>query len=322
MRIAVTGGAGFIGSHTAERLVHAGHQVLVLDDLSQGSLVNLASFRSEIDFQVLDVRDRDGCARSLCEWQPDAVVHLAAVASVQRSITAPTYAHDVNVNGTFSMLEAARLAGVQRFVFASSAAVYGSQPSLPSTETDAVEPASPYAAHKAMGELLCSAYRTTWDLQTVALRFFNVYGPRQRPDNGYSGVISCFVRALRCDGRASIYGDGAQSRDFIYVSDVAQAVVVAATGKDPGAGPFNVARGDALSVRQLYSVLAQRLGIDDEPVFAAPRPGDVRHSRGCAERMRNALGVTAEVPFEAGLERLLAWFPQGQHAAPVAAAAG
>jgi nucleoside-diphosphate-sugar epimerase len=321
-RIAVSGGAGFIGSHTVECLARAGHQVLVLDDLSQGNVENLTGIRPTIEFRLLDVRDRDGCARALCAWRPDVVVHLAAVASVPRSIAEPGYVHDVNLNGTFNVLEAARLSGACRFVLASSAAVYGLRPALPCTEGDAVEPASPYAAQKAAGELLCGVYRRIWGLEAVTLRFFNVYGPRQLPSSEYSGVISAFLASLLSTGCATIHGDGEQSRDFVYVSDVVRAIEAAAAGGDPGQGPINVASGDAISIRTLYRLLAARLHVADEPVYAAARSGDVQHSHASVARMRERLGVAPEVALGTGLDRLIMWFAEHpQRAASVSAGA-
>lgn len=318
MRVVVTGGAGFIGSHTVELLVRGDHQVLVLDNLSEGNLDNLARVHARITLAVLDIRDRDACIETLAGWKPDAVVHLAAVASVVRSITEPAYVHEVNLDGTFNMLEAARLAETRRFVFASSAAVYGPEPALPSAETDAVDPVSPYAAQKAAGELVGRVYRSTWGLETVSLRFFNVFGPRQRPDSPYSGVISTFASELRNRGRASITGDGEQTRDFIYVADVARTLAAAATGADPGPGPINVAGGESLTIRRLYSLLAERLGVPDEPAFLPPRAGDVRHSLARVERLARGLRVHAQTPLEQGLDLLLRWFSDADPERPAA----
>ncbi|MHB8573694.1 MAG: NAD-dependent epimerase/dehydratase family protein [Dehalococcoidia bacterium] len=305
MRIAITGGAGFIGSHTAEALIHAGHNVLVLDDFSTGDERNLAAVLGTAEFERLDVRDRVHCERLLGAWKPAAVLHLAAIASVERSITEPALAYDVNVNGAFNVIEGARLAGVGRFVMASSAAVYGSDPRLPSDECDAVNPVSPYAAHKAGAELLLAAYRAVWGMQTVPLRFFNVFGPRQRADSPYSGVISIFADRLRVSGKATIQGDGSQSRDFIYIDDVVRAVTAALIGADPGSGPINIARGESVTIRQLYRLLAGLIGAPDDPSFAPTRPGDVAHSRARIDRMRERLGITPSVAVADGLSRLL-----------------
>ncbi len=307
MRIVVTGGAGFIGAHAVEAAVRARHEVLALDDLSTGSRDNLAAVAEQIAFERLDVRDRSGCREAFARWQAEAVLHLAAVASPLRSIEDPDYAYDVNLTGTYNVLEAARLCGARRFVFPGSAAGYGPEPALPSDETDPTNPVSPYAAQKLAGELMAATWRRVWGLETVSLRFFNVFGERQPANSAYSGVISIFIAALRANGRATITGDGEQTRDFIYVGDVVRAIERALTGDDPGPGPYNVGRGQSLSVRRLYSILAGRMGLPDEPLFTAERAGDVRHSRARVERMRAALGIEPELTVEQGLDRLLAW---------------
>ncbi len=307
MRIAVTGGAGFIGSHAVEALVWGGHEVLVLDDLSTGRLSNLAAVAEQIRFEQLDIRDRNGCRQAVEQWRTEAVLHLAAVASPLRSIREPDYAHDVNLTGTYNVLEAARLCGARRFVFPGSAAGYGPLPALPSDECDPVNPVSPYAAQKLAGELLAATWRRVWDLETVTLRFFNVFGERQPADSAYSGVISIFIAALRSNGRATITGDGEQTRDFIYVGDVVRVILRALTGADSGPGPFNVGRGESMSVRLLYSCLASRLSLPDDPLFAAERAGDVRHSRARIDRLRDAIGIEPEFTVEHGLDRLLEW---------------
>ncbi len=296
MRIAITGGAGFIGSHCADLLGAAGHELLVLDDLSSGSQENLAQAGPRLRFERLDVRDAPRLAATVAAFRPHALLHLAAVASVARSIEDPAGTFAVNLGGTLHALEAARTAGVRRFVFAGSAAVYGREPALPSRESDPLRPVSPYAAHKAAGELLCASYRASYGLETVPLRFFNVFGERQRPDSPYSGVISLFIGALATRGVATILGDGEQTRDFIAVRDVAIAVAAALCGPDPGGEPINIARGESLSVRRLYGLVARALDAADTPAFAPERPGDVRHSRACIDAMRVRLGVSPAIP--------------------------
>lgn len=318
MRIAITGGAGFIGSHVADLLASTGHRILALDDLSNGSVTNLArwaegpsssaySTQAAVTLRRVDIRDRAALNAAFAAFEPAAVLHLAAVASVPRSVAEPLLASDVNLGGTANVLEAARCCGARRFVFASSGAVYGPQPRLPSAETDPVEPASPYAAHKAAGELLARAYRAAWGSEACSVRFLNVYGPRQRADDPYAGVISLFSGKLRAGQRATITGDGGETRDYIYVDDVARAVAAALLGPDPGAAPINVGSGTATSVRTLHTLLAGLLGVPDDPLFAPPRPGDVRHSQARVDRMRERLGVEAQVSIAEGLRRLLAW---------------
>jgi UDP-glucose 4-epimerase len=305
MHVLITGGAGFIGSATAEVLAQAGHAVLLLDDLSTGSTENIGA--SAVAFEHVDVRNGGGLTAAFGRFRPEAVLHLAAVASVPRSISDPVTAQAVNLGGTAAVLEAARLSGARRFVFASSAAVYGPTPSLPSSEKDAVDPASPYAAHKAAGELLARAYRATWGMETVSLRYFNVYGERQRADDPYSGVIARFADALAAGRPATITGDGSQSRDFIHVADVARANASALTGADPGSAPINIGSGEALTVRRLYTLLASLLDAPDEPLFAPSRPGDLPHSRAAVQRLRDKLHVEPQISIEEGLGRLIAW---------------
>jgi UDP-glucose 4-epimerase len=304
MRIAITGGAGFIGSHCVDLLAAAGHELLVLDDLSSGSLENLAQAGPRARFALLDVRDAGALVAAMRSFRPEAVLHLAAISSVVRSVEDPAGTFAVNLGGTLHTLEAARASGARRFVFASSAAVYGPEPALPSRECDPLRPVSPYAAHKAAGELLCASYRAAFGLETVPLRFFNVFGERQRADSPYSGVISRFVEALASRGVATILGDGEQTRDFIAVRDVAAAVAAALCGPDPGGEPINVGRGESLSVRRLYRLVAQALGVADSPVFGPARPGDVRHSRACIDAMRERLGVSPAIPLAEALAEL------------------
>jgi len=304
MRVAITGGAGFIGGHAARTLSEAGHVVLVLDDLSTGRAENLPP---GVLLRHLDVRDTAALTEALATFLPDAVLHLAAVASVEQSIADPMGTFAVNLGGTASALEAARLSGARRFVFASSAAVYGPHPPLPCVETAPLVPASPYAAHKAAGELLARAYRASWGLETVTLRFFNVYGPGQRPDDPYAGVIARFIAALASGQPATIAGDGSQTRDFVAVEDAARAIVAALVGPDPGVEPINVGSGEALSVRALHTLLARLLEAPDKPRFVPPRPGDVLHSRADIGRMRAVLGVAPGIAIEDGLRRLTAW---------------
>ncbi len=303
----MTGGRGFIGSHLVDALVLQGHRVLVVDDLSTPAVAAPAEQATTVEFALLDVRERAGIQALLQDWRPDAVAHLAAIASVPRSIDEPALAHDVNLNGAFAALEAARIAGVRRFVFAGSAAVYGDEPPLPCDEAAPLAPVSPYAAQKAAGELLARAYRAAWGLQTVNLRFFNVFGERQQAGSPYSGVISSFVAGMLRRGNATIYGDGGQTRDFIYVGDVALALCAALLGPDPGPEPINVARGESTSIRKLYRTLARLIGVPDEPAFAAARAGDVRHSLATVARLRERLGVEATVSVEDGLRRVVDW---------------
>ncbi|HLZ73123.1 MAG TPA: NAD-dependent epimerase/dehydratase family protein [Dehalococcoidia bacterium] len=305
MRIAITGGAGFIGSHSVDRLAGAGHDLLALDDLSSGSLENLAQAGPRTRFQRLDVRDGAALAGALTAFRPAAVLHLAAIASVLYSVEQPRDSYAVNLTGTLHALEAARAAGATRFVFASSAAVYGGDPALPSAEDDPLRPVAPYAAHKAAGELLCRSYRAAFGLETVSLRFFNVFGARQNPDSPYSGVISLFIEAMSGGGVATIMGDGEQTRDFIDVGDVTRAIEAALAGPDPGPEPINVGRGESVSIRDLYRLIAAAVGAADAPRFAPARAGDVRHSRARIDALGTRLGLTPQIPVAEGIAHLV-----------------
>ncbi|HIQ02466.1 MAG TPA: SDR family NAD(P)-dependent oxidoreductase, partial [Anaerolineales bacterium] len=249
----VTGGAGFIGSHLVEALVARGERARVLDDFSTGRWENLAAVTGQVEVIEGDVRDRAAAARAVDGVE--VVIHLAAIPSVQASVEDPQRVMAVNCTGTLNLLEAARAAGVRRFVFASSAAVYGDQTDLPLREDLPPDPLSPYAASKAAGEALCRAYFASYGLPTVVLRFFNVYGPRQDPRSPYSGVISIFVERMRQGLPPVIYGDGEQTRDFVYVGDVVEAVVRAAEREEAVGEVFNIAGGRQTSVLELVKVL-------------------------------------------------------------------
>ncbi len=299
----VTGGAGFIGSHVVEALVARGKQVRVLDDLSTGHRENLDAVIDQIELLVGDVSDPATVSTAIggCE----RVIHLAAIASVQESLDDPSRTHQVNVTGTLNVLEAARRTDVRGLVFASSAAVYGDHTALPLAEELPPLPLSPYAASKAAGESYCRAFFASYDLPTVALRFFNVYGPRQDPSSPYSGVISIFADRMSRGKQPIIYGDGEQTRDFVAVKDVVRAVLAACERDEAIGGVFNVASGEQTNLLQLVTVLNQVLGADLKPILAPPRAGEVRHSQADARRAQQILGVKAQVSLEEGLRDLV-----------------
>jgi len=299
----ITGGAGFIGSHLGEALVERGERVRVLDDFSTGRLENLAAVADHIKVLEGNVADPEIVARAVAGC--DYVFHLAAIASVQASLEDPQRTHQVNVGGTLNVLEAARQAGVRRVVFISSAAVYGDHTTLPLREELLPRPLSPYAVHKGTGEMYCHAYYASWGVPSVALRFFNVYGPRQDPASPYSGVISIFAARLSGGQRPLIYGDGEQTRDFVYVADVVRAVLLACEREAAVGGVFNIAGGKQTSVRQLAAELNQVLDRRLTPVFAAARTGDVRFSQGDVRRAREVLGWEAQISLREGLSRLV-----------------
>ncbi|NLE43153.1 MAG: NAD-dependent epimerase/dehydratase family protein [Chloroflexi bacterium] len=299
----ITGGAGFIGSHVAEAMVREGKCVHILDDFSTGRVENLSGVSDKVTITSGSITDAQTLVTAVrgCE----TVIHLAAVASVKTSVDAPLFAHAVNVNGTLNVLEAARIAGVRRVVFASSAAVYGDHSELPLNETLAPRCLSPYAAQKLLGEAYCRAYHTSYGLPTVALRFFNVFGPRQDPNSPYSGVISVFASRMVRGEAPVIYGDGRQTRDFVYVEDVVQAILAACEDDRAVGQVVNVASGQQTSVLDLVGVLNECLGLDLGPSMAPARLGEVRFSQGCNELAGKVLGWRVRVPLSGGLSRLL-----------------
>jgi UDP-glucose 4-epimerase len=303
--ILVTGGAGFIGSHTVERLVREGHAVTALDNLSAGAWSNLAHLGPALTRVELDVRDGGRFLALVRAAHFDAIVHLAAIVSVPYSIEQPGETFATNVTGALNVLEAARLCGVRRVVLASSAAVYGRTPPLPVREDAPLCPASPYAAQKAAAELLAAAYRQSHGIETVVLRYFNVYGSRQPPTTPYAGVVPAFIAALRERRTITVYGDGEQTRDFIHVSDIAAINLRAALGPDPGGEPLNVGTGMGVSVLGVLGEVRALLKTDAAVVFAPERAGDVRYSRADISRLHARLGYTPRVAFRDGLAALV-----------------
>jgi UDP-glucose 4-epimerase len=299
----VTGGAGFIGSHLVEALVARGERVRVLDDLSSGRRENLSAVLGDVELLIGDVADPEAVDRAMdgCE----IVFHLAAIASVQASIENPRRSHRVIVDGTLNVLEAARRAGVRRAVFASSSAVYGDHTTLPLREELPPRPLSPYAASKVTGEMYCTAFHASYGLPTVALRFFNVYGPRQDPTSPYSGVISIFASRMRRGKAPVIYGDGKQTRDFVYVEDLVRALLLACEREAAVGEVFNLASATQTSILQLTTMLNEVLGTDIPPEFGPARTGEVRFSEGNVRRAQEALGWKAAIPMREGLSRLL-----------------
>ena len=302
--ILVTGAAGFIGSHTAERLLRAGHHVTALDNLEMGTWDNLAAVKAHVECVLADVRDCDALQRICADRRFDAVIHLAAWTSPPASIDHPLATHATNVTGTLNVLEAVRCSGVRRLVVASSASVYGVSPPLPCHEDALPRPASPYAAQKAECELLCQAYRAVWEIETVPLRYFNVFGRRQPAGSPYSGFVAIAADHISRGQAITVFGDGEQTRDFIHVSDVAAANERAATGADPGAGPINIARGEQVSLLTLISTLRAILRADATLRFTTTRPGDVRHSVADVTRMHTHLGA-AQTSLRDGLRNLV-----------------
>jgi nucleoside-diphosphate-sugar epimerase len=302
----VTGGAGFIGSHLVEALLQRGARVRVLDSLATGRPSNLAPFRADIELIEADIRDRDAVAAAVRGC--DVVLHQAALPSVQRSVQDPLLTNDINVNGTLNVLVAARDAGVRRVVFASSSSVYGDTPTLPKVETMTPAPLSPYAVSKLAGERYCLVWAAVYGLPAIALRYFNVFGPRQDPTSDYAAVIPRFATAMLAGRAPTIYGDGEQSRDFTYVQNVVEANLLASTAPAATSGAFNVAGGDRITLNELVARINRLIGADLAPLHAAAKPGDVRHSQAAVEAIGAALGWEPSVSFDEGLRRTVEHF--------------
>lgn len=302
----VSGGAGFIGSHVVEALLEQGEQVRVLDNFFTGRRENLADFGGKLDLICGDVRDYPTVQKAVAGV--DYVLHLAAIPSVIRSVEDPLLTNQVNVEGTLNLLQASRKSSVKRVVYSSSSSIYGDSPELPRREEMTPSPLSPYSLQKLVGENYCSLFYRLYSLETVILRYFNVYGPRQDPSSIYSGVISRFITALLTDQAPIIYGDGEQTRDFSFVSDVAWATVAAARAPGVAGEILNIAAGQAYSLHQLLAILKEETGSRLPPVYQEARPGDVRHSLGDISRSKAALGFDPKFSFPEGLKRTIEWY--------------
>jgi UDP-glucose 4-epimerase len=305
MAYLVTGGGGFIGSHIVEYLAKEGKETRVLDNFSTGRRTNLRGF--SVDIIEGDIRDTECVQRSV--KGVDTVFHQAVLCSVVRSVEDPVTTHDVNTTGTVLLLEACRRAGVRRVVFASSSAVYGESEMLPKREDMGTEPVSPYAVSKLEGELYCQMFYKVYGLETACLRYFNVFGPRQDPNSDYAAVIPRFIESATNGDRPIIYGDGTQTRDFIYVENVVRANLAAATSPRASGKVMNVACGERRSLIELVQSLEKTLDRDDlTPILREPRAGDVKHSQASIDLCSRLLGISPVVAFDEGLERTVGWF--------------
>lgn len=313
----VTGGAGFIGSHIAAALLADGARVRVLDDLSTGHRENLdeiGELGGDIDFIKGSVADEQLLAEALQDVE--VVFHEAAIPSVPRSVEAPRNTHVASVDGTFSLLLAARDAGVKRLVYAASSSAYGDQPTLPKVENMPPQPLSPYAVAKLVGEYYCQVFTRVYGLETVSLRYFNVFGPRQDPGSQYSGVVSRFISALSTGERPVIFGDGEQSRDFTYIDNVVAANLSAANAPQAAGKVINVANGQRVTLNELLAELKQLTGKTDVTAeYRDPRVGDVRHSLADITMARELLGYQSKVNLRDGLQRTLDWWKTSRFAA-------
>lgn len=315
-KILVTGGAGFIGSNLAEALLREGSRVVCLDNFSTGKQENIKDFLTHPDFSLLtgDIRNADDCRRA-CEGT-DYVLHQAALGSVPRSIKDPATSNDVNVGGFVNMLVAARDAGVKRFVYAASSSTYGDHPALPKKEDVIGKPLSPYAITKYVNELYAGVFADLYGMQTIGLRYFNVFGKRQDPDGAYAAVIPKFIKQLVKGDSPVINGDGSQSRDFTYIDNVVQINLLALLTDNPAAlnTVYNVAYGESTTLNELFgqlSLLLQELGIpagEIRPLYGPPRAGDVQHSLASIEKARELLGYNPKYNLSEGLKQAITWY--------------
>ena len=305
----VTGGAGFIGSHLTDELVRRGERVRVVDNLVTGKRENLAHIRG-VEFVEGDLAELETARRAV--EGADFVLHQAAIPSVPRSVQDPLTSHRANIDATLNLLIAARDARVKRVVYAGSSSAYGDTPTLPKAETMATAPLSPYALQKLVGEQYCQMFTRLYGLETVTIRYFNVFGPRQDPSSPYSGVISLFISAL-CEGRQPvIYGDGEQTRDFTYVANVVDGVLRACLAPGVSGEVINVATGGQVSINQLFRSVRNLVGGRGDPIYSPARAGDVRDSQADIEKARRLLGYEPHVPFEEGLIKTVEWYRTSQ----------
>jgi len=306
MQYLVTGGAGFIGSNTVDELVRRGHGVTVLDDLSAGKEANLEKVRQQITFIRGSITDREAVEKA-CRGA-DYVLHLAARTSVPRSVKQPVETNQINVDGTLNVLVAARDAGVRRVVFASSSSIYGDTPTLPKHEGMPPAPISPYGVTKLVGELYGRVFHRTYGLDFVALRYFNVFGPRQDPGSPYSGVLSLFIAAMRNGGEPNVFGDGEQSRDFTFVQNVVTANIQACETPGIGGQAFNLGTGGRYTLNYTLQLLAGFAGRQAKAKHGPPREGDIRDSQADISLAAQSFGYKPQVDFEEGLRKTWDWY--------------
>jgi UDP-glucose 4-epimerase len=307
-RYLITGIAGFIGSTLAHTLVEQGHQVRGIDNLSTGSLDNLAAIRDKIDFQQMDLQDAAGM-KSACEGI-DFILHQAALASVPRSVKDPLTSHQSNINGTLNLLIAARDAKVRRIVYAASSSAYGDQPTQPKQEEMPPLPLSPYAVQKLACEYYIQAFYRSYGLEGICLRYFNIFGPRQAADSPYSGVIAKFTTSMMAGETPTIFGDGFTSRDFTYIENAVGANLLAceapssvATGR-----VFNIGTGESHTLNEVYATIAEQLGFTAKPIYGPTRAGDIKHSLADIHRASKELGYQPKAHFHDGLQKTVAWY--------------
>lgn len=302
----VTGGAGFIGSHIAEALINTGRSVTIIDDLSTGNIKNIEHILSRVNFVQMDIREKP-LLRKLIKGS-EAVFHQAAIPSVARSFDNPEHTLSVNASGTAILLEACRLEGVQKVIFASSSSVYGDTPVLPKEESMSPQPKSPYAISKLAGEHLMKIYSQQYNIETISLRYFNVFGPRQDPESEYAAVIPRFITRMLKGHSPVVFGDGKQSRDFCYIKNVVNANLLCLEKSNLGGQVINVACGRRITLLELIRIINEKLGSNLEPEFDKPRPGDVKHSLASIKDAENTLGYKVLYHVEEGLKETIEYF--------------
>lgn len=301
----VTGGAGFIGSHIAARLVESGEHVIILDDFSTGKAENLQGMDTLLDVRRVDLAT-DPIEEHLAGV--DTVFHQAAISSVPISVKDPIASHEANVNGTLNLFVACRDAGVRRVVYASSASVFGDDPILPKCEDMVPKPMSPYGAQKYFGEVYAEVFWRVFGLETIGLRYFNVFGPRQDASSPYSGVLARFIPAVLNGQRPIIYGDGLQSRDFTFVSNVVDANLKASKVDRVAGEVFNIADGDKITINEVLDEIKSLIGSQVEPIFESARPGDILHSQADPSKAQRLLDWKSSITFRQGLEKTINWY--------------
>jgi len=302
----VTGGGGFIGSHIVEELLRRNEIVRVIDNFSTGKWENVEPFEGGAEIIEADIAEGKNLPRFL--EGADYVIHQAAIPSVPKSILDPVKSHHANVNGTLQLLNASREADVKRVVYASSSSVYGDSPTLPKHEGMMPNPLSPYGAQKLFAEIYCQVFTRAYGLETVSLRYFNVFGPRQDSTSQYSGVLALFIPAVLQSKRPTIYGDGLQSRDFTYVQNVVEANLLACTVPGVAGQVFNVACGDRITVNSMLQQINKITGKDIAPIYSEPRPSDIKHSQADITRAKEHLGYQPKISFEEGLRNTIEWY--------------
>jgi len=309
----VTGGAGFIGSHIVEELLRQKHTVRIVDNFFSGKEENIAAFRSSVELIRHDIGD-GGPLKEFFSGA-DYVIHQAAIPSVPRSVKDPVTSNRANVDGTLNVLVAARDAGVRRVVYASSSSVYGDTPTLPKREDMPPAPISPYGAQKFFAEMYCRVFTRVYGLETVSLRYFNVFGPRQDAKSQYSGVLAKFIPAVLSDRVPTIFGDGLQSRDFTYVSNVVAANLMACTAPNIGGEFFNIACGGRITLNSMLEQINGIVGKNIAPTYAEPREGDIKHSQADIEKAKTLMGYRLQTTFEEGLRHTVAWYRENLESA-------